>query len=269
MKTLIVARTSRGKDYLRDILETSYSWRFVKSHTTRKPRYEDEDTHIFISREEAETIPESEIVAKTEINGEIYFATKEDLDKADAYIIDPNGVEYLCDKCKDEWFEILYIRADKEAADNAANERAKNSPNPEAEFETYKKRCDAEDDQFTTFEAYIENGSFQKENCYGIHVFDNDYTNDAMQQIAITLEMRRRFYVNMADALNTIKKENSYIEHDKDHIQMFRKENNEQIIVRNELLIQLLAEEPKQSMFADLMETYMFRPTSDHPALNK
>lgn len=264
MKTLIVARTSRGKDYLRELLESSYNWKFVKSRTTRKPRYEGEDTHIFISREETEATPESEIIAKTEINGEIYFATKEDLDKADAYIIDPNGIEYLCDKCKDEWFEILYIRTGKEAADNAAKERAKNSPNPETEFETYKKRCEAEDDQFTTFEAYIENGSFHKENCYGIHVIDNDYKNDTMQQTAITLEMRRRFYANMTEILDVIKKENSHIEHDKNHVHMFRKENNEPIIIRNELLIQLLAEEPKQSMFADLMETYLFRPTPDH-----
>lgn len=264
MKTLIVARTSRGKDYLRELLESSYNWKFVKSRTTRKPRYEGENTHIFISREEAEATTESEIIAKTEINGEIYFATKEDLDKADAYIIDPNGIEYLCDKCKDEWFEILYIRTDEEAANNAARERAKNSPNPDAEFETYKKRCAAENDQFTTFEAYIENGSFHKENCYGIHVVDNDYKNDTMQQVAITLEMRRRFYANMTEVLDVIKKENNYIEYDKNHVHMFRKENNEPIIVRNELLIQLLAEEPKKSMFADLMETYLFRPTPDH-----
>lgn len=57
MKTLIVARTSRGKDYLRKLLETSYNWKFVKSHTTRKPRYEGEDTYIFISREEAKATP--------------------------------------------------------------------------------------------------------------------------------------------------------------------------------------------------------------------
>lgn len=269
MKTLIVARTSRGKDRLRELLETSYGWKFVKSRTTRKPRYDGEDRYVFLSRQEAEhilaTTPEDQILAKTEINGDLYFSLKGDFENADAYIIDPNGIKYLCEHYKEEWLEIVYITADKDKADQAALQRAQLSPDPEKEFETYKKRYDAEDDQFTTFEAYIDNQSFRKENCYGIHVVENDYDPDTMVQIAITLEMRRRFYVNMASVLKTLKSSNSFLEHDEKHIHMFRKENNEPVIIRDELFIQLLAEEQKTSMFADLMETYLFRPTSDHP----
>lgn len=265
MKFLIVGRTVSGKDYLREILENSYGWKFVKSRTTRKPRYDGEDKYIFISKDDVKNTPESNIIAKTEINNEIYFATKDDFEPADAYIIDPNGVEYLCEKCKDEWFEIIYVQSDKKEMDKHAKERAKASPDPEKEFETYKRRYDSEDDQFTTFEAYLENSSFRKENCYGIHVIKNDYLHETMENAAIALEMRRRFYANMKDVIKALKSENSFLEYDDRHVHMFQKSTNEKIIIRDELLIQTLAEESKESLFADLMETYLFRPTPDHP----
>ena len=263
MKTLIVARTSRGKDYLRELLEINYGWKFVKSRTTRKPRFDGEDTHIFISREEAENTPETNIIAKTEINGDIYFATKEDLANADAYIIDPNGVEYLCDKCPEEWFQIVYIKASSdEAAEKAALERAQKSDNPEAEMEVYHKRCEAEDDQFTQFEAIIENQSFKKECCCGINVLENDYDAETMLNHTMTLEMRRRFYENMKPVLQTLKQE-EFIDGDEKTVSLYHQESNEQIRIRNEHFIQLLAEEQKKSMFSDIMESYLFRPTND------
>lgn len=262
MKTLIVGRSSRGKDHLRELLETTYGWNFVKSKTTRPPRYEGEDTHQFISKEEAENTPDAEIIAKTIINGEIYFSTKEDLEKADGYIIDPNGIEYLCNMCPNEWFQIVYITADPEVAKKAAQERANLAKDPEAEMNVYNARSEAEDEQFTQFEAMIENKSFQKPCCSGINVFTNDFKEETMENFAITLEMRRRFYENMKPVL-TYMKTNEYFGGDKHHVKLFHKESNEPILIRDEKFIQLLAEEPKESMFSYIMEAFMFQPTND------
>lgn len=262
MKTLIVGRTSRGKDFLCDVLKESYGWKFVKSATTRKPRYENEDTHRFISREEAENTPESEIIAKTEINGEIYFATKEDLDQADAYVIDPNGIEYLFQMCPEEWFQIVYISADADRAREKAKERVKDSSDPEKEMAIYDSRAEAEDDQFTQFEAIIENGSMNQPCCKGITMLKNDFKPETVVNFAIGLEMNRRFYENIKPIIEYAKS-TGYIAGNDGIVDVYDKKTNEPAKIREEHLIQLMLKEPKKDMFGYLMEAFLFRPTND------
>ena len=110
MKFLVVGRTATGKDTLASILTYKYKWKFVKSMATRPKRYEDEDTHIFISEEQANTIPFEDRVAYTKIGDYQYFATKEQVQESDAYIIDPKGVKVLLEKMPEENFIIVYIR---------------------------------------------------------------------------------------------------------------------------------------------------------------
>lgn len=260
MKTLIVGRTAHGKDYLRKILEDSFGWKFVKSRTTRPPRYEGENTHIFITNEEADNTPESEIIAKTKIGDIRYFATKEDLDNADGYIIDPNGVDYLCEKYKDEWFQVIYIDADKNIVDEKAKERAKLSSDPEKEMAVYAKRCEDEDEQFTQFEAMIENKSFSKSNAQGIISIKNNFDEKEMFEIARGIEMRRRFNQNIRPIINVLI-DNGNLSGDKDNdtISLYRKDTDEQILVKTDHLIQALMDEPKNSLFSELMEGYLFR----------
>lgn len=260
MKTLIVGRTAHGKDYLRKILEDSFGWKFVKSRTTRPPRYEGENTYIFITNEEADNTPESEIIAKTQIGNIRYFATKEDLDNADGYIIDPNGVDYLCEKYKDEWFQVIYIDADKDIVDEKAKERAKLSSDPDKEMTVYRKRCEDEDEQFTQFEAMIENKSFSKSNAQGIISIKNNFDEKEMFEIARGIEMRRRFNQNIRPIINVLI-DNGNLSGDKDNdtISLYRKDTDEQILVKTDHLIQALMDEPKNSLFSELMEGYLFR----------
>ena len=56
MKVLIVGRTASGKDTLREALERKYGWKFVKSYTTRKKRFEAEDTHVVVSQKHADNV---------------------------------------------------------------------------------------------------------------------------------------------------------------------------------------------------------------------
>lgn len=260
MKTLIVGRTSHGKDYLRKILEDSFGWKFVKSRTTRQPRYAGENTHIFITDEEADNTPESEIIAKTQIGDIRYFATKEDLDNADGYIIDPNGVDYLCEKYKDEWFQVIYINADKDLVDAKAKERANLASDPEKEMDVYRKRCEDEDEQFTQFEAMIENGSFSKSNAQGIISIKNNFDEKEMFEIARGIEMRRRFNQNIRPIIDVLI-DNGNLSGDKDNdtISLYRKDTDEPILVKTDHLIQALMDEPKNSLFSEMMEGYLFR----------
>lgn len=89
----LIGESGSGKDYIASILNICYGLIPLKSYTTRKPRYKDENTHIFISNSEVENYPNK--IAITLFDNNVYFATSEQLDKSDVYIIDVNGVNYL------------------------------------------------------------------------------------------------------------------------------------------------------------------------------
>ncbi|MGL4850952.1 MAG: hypothetical protein ACRC28_18855 [Clostridium sp.] len=91
---LVVGKSASGKDYIVDKACDRYGMSKVISKTTRQPRYEGEDTHIFAS----EYIRDCEYysaIAKTVFNGNYYWTTKKDLEGKDFYIIDPKGVESM------------------------------------------------------------------------------------------------------------------------------------------------------------------------------
>lgn len=82
----------------------------VRSYTTRSPRYENEDGHIFISKQEFNEL--ENIVAYTEYNGHHYCATKEQLDEATIYVVDVDGVDTLLAKyITDRPIHIWYFDA--------------------------------------------------------------------------------------------------------------------------------------------------------------
>lgn len=112
MKFLIVGRTASGKDTLREVLEQKYGWTFVKSYTTRQKRSPNEDTHVFVSKEYADSV--SDKVAVTHFdngNGlDEYFATREQVEAADAYIVDPNGFRQVVNSMGHEvTFVLVYV----------------------------------------------------------------------------------------------------------------------------------------------------------------
>ena len=105
MKTLILGRSAVGKDYLADKLSKNFGLKGVKSKTTRPIRFLHEDTHIFVNQETADK--EVNKVAETKINGYTYYATKEDVDKADYYIIDPLGLYQLVENMPETRFHVV------------------------------------------------------------------------------------------------------------------------------------------------------------------
>lgn len=91
--TLIVAPSGAGKTTICDRLSEKYGLRQVWSYTTRPPRSENEIGHIFITRDE---LPDrDEMCAYTYYNDEHYFATHQQVDDADLYVIDPAGIQYF------------------------------------------------------------------------------------------------------------------------------------------------------------------------------
>lgn len=68
----------------------------LDSYTTRPKRIENEKGHTFITESEFDCL--TDICAYGEFGGYRYCATKEQVDNADIYVIDKQGIKYFKDK---------------------------------------------------------------------------------------------------------------------------------------------------------------------------
>lgn len=105
---LLVGKSGSGKTTLANELEKRCGLKQLRSYTTRKPRYQGETGHIFLSEKEFDGL--EGIVAKTVFDGNRYAATKEQVDHADIYVIDVQGVKELLQKYKGrKEIKIVYL----------------------------------------------------------------------------------------------------------------------------------------------------------------
>ena len=111
----IVGRTASGKDTLAREVAKQSGLKILISYTTRPKRFPHEDTHVFVTEQNYQTDKENnQIIAYTEINGNKYWCTKEQLAQSDIYIIDPQGLETLKANNNDIDFVTIYIYADED-----------------------------------------------------------------------------------------------------------------------------------------------------------
>lgn len=94
-KILLVGKSGSGKNTVQDYLVNKYGLKPLVSYTTRTKRYPEENTHTFISMQEFANFKQGDFIAYTFYNGNHYFATKEQFDESDVYIIDTKGIEYI------------------------------------------------------------------------------------------------------------------------------------------------------------------------------
>lgn len=155
MKYLIIGRTGSGKDYYADIMEKEFGLKILKSYTTRKQRDENDNGHIFITPEEASTITDRIAEWKLD-NGIEYFATKQQFNENDIYIINPKAAIDLLSKLTEDEIEklhILYIFAYSRRKRFKALKRR--CGNDEIELKRIKKRDLAENIEFCKFEQIL------------------------------------------------------------------------------------------------------------------
>jgi len=192
MKFLIVGRTATGKDKLASILQDKYEWKFVSSFTDRPKRYEEENTHTFITTEEFHTIDSREIVAETLLNGYHYCATKTQLQESDAYIVDPRGCYQVLQRYPEQQFIIVYLEA-RDKTQQRFFALARNSHNPSEELQTFNARVLDEDSQFQEFESELANYNFvQYANVVQTISFLNTYKENDLIQFAESLQTLRQ-----------------------------------------------------------------------------
>lgn len=106
---LFVGRSASGKTSVANELE-KLGYNQVQSYTTRKPRYESETGHIFVTKEEFDKL--GELAAYTFYNGNEYGTTFEQLDECSIYVVDVSGVESLLRKYQNRDRKICIIYFD-------------------------------------------------------------------------------------------------------------------------------------------------------------
>lgn len=92
----IMGETASGKDTLTKKLCEDTGMKAIVSYTTRPRRTNEGDTHIFVDDSVYEQMKsEDKIAAFTEINGNKYWSTTDQLYENDIYIIDALGLQTL------------------------------------------------------------------------------------------------------------------------------------------------------------------------------
>lgn len=150
-KIMIVGRSGCGKDTLAYCLTKNHGLKQLISTTTRPPRYTGETAHIFVSEEEANKMTER--VAETVINGYQYFATKQQLDECDIYVVDPKGLSDTCQRAPDTDLCVVYVKASTKVRRKRAIDRAEDK---EEAAKVFDARHDDEDAMFSKFENLID-----------------------------------------------------------------------------------------------------------------
>lgn len=250
---LIVGRTGSGKDYLANLLEKE-GLNVVKSYTTRPKRSETEDTHIFITPEEAATFTDK--VATTEINGHEYFATANQVNESDIYIIDPNGIKELTANMPDTTFHVIYVTAN--AMDRRFN-AVKRAENKIKEEQIFDSRDEDEDAQFSEFEEqlkHLDTENVFTPNVTVVHVYENDYNeataNEYVQFYMHELELHNRM-TKIIDECIDLKLIMSN-EDDKDKINVANTDASLRAVTKEHFADVILS---NQSKMLDLMRGYI------------
>ena len=117
MICLIVGDFCTGKDLVADTLmkinnskHDCVRFRKILSYTTREPRYKNERTHIFCTKEEFDSF--DDIIASTQIGDNFYGARESqfEFDSVNLYCVDDKGVQDIIDADIDDVYVIQVIR---------------------------------------------------------------------------------------------------------------------------------------------------------------
>lgn len=168
----IVGQSGSGKTFLTNLLRER-GWKILDSLTTRSPRKLNELGHTFVTKEAFDAL-RADFMAYTEFDGYEYATTRQQLEEAQFYIIDPAGIEWLSEKIGRDKFVVAFINAsEKRRFTRMAKERGGVHA---------KKRVVHDKEKFRSF---IDNEEWD---C----IINNNY--DFLENANINVRLLERFY---------------------------------------------------------------------------
>lgn len=112
MKPVIITITGEsgvGKTLIADYIEKVYCIKMIQSYTDRRPRYDGENGHTFVSKLEFDLFDQKDMIALTNYGGNRYCCLKSDVLPINTYVIDEDGVKYLEEHFKND-YDIIKLR---------------------------------------------------------------------------------------------------------------------------------------------------------------
>ncbi|MEM4385412.1 MAG: hypothetical protein QXD03_02555 [Candidatus Anstonellales archaeon] len=126
----ILGESGSGKSTIIELIKNERGYNYIKSYTTRKPRHNNDDTHIFVDRDKLDEsiFTSKDILAFTEFDGEYYWAMKEQFrgKGVSLYIVDVKGYKDVLDNTITDGVVVvgIYLKVDKEVrVDRMVKER--------------------------------------------------------------------------------------------------------------------------------------------------
>lgn len=169
----ILGVSGSGKTTLVNKVSKKYGYTVLKSYTTRPPRENDEadlSSHTFCTMEEAAFLSEQkQIVCSNWFAGNFYFATKNQLDSADLYVVDVKGLKDLYKNYFGKPIISIFLDVDSSVA-----------------ADRMSKRGDKDEDIMRRLQHDSEAFKDAKEFC--LHVCDNS-TQDKCNRICEFIDM--------------------------------------------------------------------------------
>lgn len=143
---LLTGKTCSGKSTLAKRLCERMGVKMLQSYTTRPQRSESDNDHTFVSMEQYLRAKENgEIVIDTEIAGNYYYATIDQLYSSDIYTINPEALDrLLAMDLPDIQFVIVYISCPDKIREERAIKRGDDK-------HKYRARDFAERQEFRKF----------------------------------------------------------------------------------------------------------------------
>lgn len=119
----IVGESGTGKTTIAQYLESEHNIPMIRSYTDRAPRYDGEDGHTFVSKEEYDKFDMDDTIANTKFGDNRYCCFKSDVKEYNTYVIDLHGLDMLIKNHSDE-YDIYSMRIERpEQMRNVSKER--------------------------------------------------------------------------------------------------------------------------------------------------
>lgn len=157
----IIGESGVGKSISADHIKDVWGINLVESRTTRAPRFEGENGHTFITKEEFDSYSEEDMVAHAEHgSGDFYCCLKSDLKSVNTYVINEAGLKQLAEK-KDDYnlFSIRILRPDESRVKAIGKARAARDEGNynmlNEEFDAVVANVGSEEDLFDLIDGVI------------------------------------------------------------------------------------------------------------------
>lgn len=195
LRYAIVGRVGTGKTALATALENAGFSR-LKTSTTRAKRSEKDIDHFFLTKEQADAIPQDQKLLQTMIGPHEYFADKANVEACSVAVVDPQGVYDIAAAFPEDSVHVVYVTAQR--PNDARNHALARETDKTHALDIYTKRCADEDARFTEFESVIsDEKQIIAPNCRIIHRFVNDFTEPGLLAMAASLAKYAKIHENL------------------------------------------------------------------------